>query len=201
MEINYHGKTYLFTMELSCSTSSPSSTSTSFSALKSLRLLLPHGVLGRIINSFIFVNHPDAIIFQRQAHRRYMSTQLGVLMGMNRFQKCQICCYYKRQRDLYEKEMNKLLCKAANEDGHWFRSKVQKIFISCGGNNVLTGDLLNFWRGDVLMNEMFGEYKWWEWWQSSDHISRGKFVRLCFDNERIPRVVNGKLYEGSEGNT
>ena len=176
MEINYHGKKYLFTMELSCTTSSPSiSTSTSFSALKSLRLLLPHGVLGRIINSFIFVNHPDAIIFQRQAHRRYMSTQLGVLMGMNRFQKCQICCYYQRQQYLYESKIGRLLCTAANEDGHLFRPEVQKVFVSHGNDNGL--DL--------------GEYKWWEWWKSSDHINRGKFICLCIGDAKIPCIVNG----------
>ena len=38
---------------------------TTLSGLKELQNLLPHGDLGRIVNSFIFINHPDAVLYQR----------------------------------------------------------------------------------------------------------------------------------------
>ena len=39
---------------------------TTLSGLKELQNLLPHGDLGRIVNSFIFINHPDAVFYQRR---------------------------------------------------------------------------------------------------------------------------------------
>ena len=43
---------------------------TTLSGLKELQNLLPHGDLGRIVNSFIFINHPDAVLYQRRYRQK-----------------------------------------------------------------------------------------------------------------------------------
>ena len=48
---------------------------TTLSGLKELQNLLPHGDLGRIVNSFIFINHPDAVLYQR-SYRQSMYNEL-----------------------------------------------------------------------------------------------------------------------------